>query len=132
MVNTAIVLACAEGIVKNYDSNLLAANGGQLAFTSNWGKSLLRRMGFVKRRVSTTTKITVTTFEEVRAQFLLDIKVNIEMDESPPTLVINLDQKGILILCLLDPGQRKSKGLKELRSLQLTTKGRLQPFLLGP
>ena len=49
VVNTAIVLACAKGIVKNYDSNLLAANGGHLVLTSNWGKSLLRRMGFVKR-----------------------------------------------------------------------------------
>ena len=97
VVNTAIVLACAEGIVKNHDSNLLAANGGHLVLTSNWGKSLLRRMGFVKRRVSTTAKITVANFEQVKAQFLLDIKVSIEMDEIPPALIINLhvDQTGI-------------------------------------
>ena len=95
MVNTAIVLACAEGIIKNYDSNLLAANGWNLVPTSNWGKSLLRQMGFVKGRVSTTAKIAVPNFEEVKAQFLLDINVGVEMDEIPPALVINLDQTGI-------------------------------------
>ena len=79
MVTTAFDLACAEGIIKNYDSNLLAANDGHLVLRSNWGKSLLRRMGFVKRRVSTTAKITVVNFEEVKAQFLLDIKVSVEM-----------------------------------------------------
>ena len=73
VVNTAIVLACAEGIVKNYDSNILAANGGHLVLTSNWGKSVLRQMGFVKRRVSTTAKISVANFGEIKAQFLLDI-----------------------------------------------------------
>ena len=57
--------------------------------------SILRRMGFVKRRVSTTAKISVANFEEVKAQFLLDIKVSVEMDEIPPALVINLDQTGI-------------------------------------
>ena len=95
VVNTAIVLACAEGIIKNYDSNILAANGGHLVLTRNWGKSILSRMGFVKRRVSTTAKISVANFEEVKAQFLLDIKVSVEMDEIPPALVINLDQTGI-------------------------------------
>ena len=30
VVNTAIVLSCAEGIIKNHDSNLLASNGGHI------------------------------------------------------------------------------------------------------
>lgn len=95
VVNTAIVLACAEGIVKSHDSNMLTANGGHLVLTKNWGKSILRRMGFVKRRASTAAKISVANFEEVKAQYLLDIKVSVEMDEIPPALVINLDQTGI-------------------------------------
>ena len=95
VVNTAIVLACAEGIIKNKDSNLLATNGGHIALTRNWGKSLLRRMGFVKRRVSTSAKVSVTDFEELKSQFLFEIKVNIEMDEIPHDLVINWDQTGI-------------------------------------
>ena len=52
VVNTAIAIGCAEGIVKSNDSNLLAANGGHIVLTKHWGKHLTR-MGFVKRRAST-------------------------------------------------------------------------------
>ena len=40
VVNTAIVMSCAEGIVKSHDSNLLASNGGHILLTKNWGKSI--------------------------------------------------------------------------------------------
>ena len=46
-------------------------------------------MGYVKRRASTKAKVAVQDFKEVKAQFLLDIKVVIEMDEIPFDLVIN-------------------------------------------
>ena len=52
-------------------------------------------MGNVKRRASTKAKVAVQNFDEVKAQFLLDIKVVIEMDEIPFDLVINWDQTGI-------------------------------------
>ena len=78
MVNTAIVLS-AEGIIKIHDSNLLASNGGHIVLTKAWGKSILHRMGFVKRRASTKAKVLIENFEQVKAQFLLDIKAVIEM-----------------------------------------------------
>ena len=52
-------------------------------------------MGFVKRKVSTTAKVSVSNFEELKAQFLLDVKVSVEMDDIPHVLVVNLDQTGI-------------------------------------
>ena len=60
-------MACAEAIIKNKDSNLLSDNGGHIVLTSNWGKSLLRRMGFVKRKASTAAKISDSNFEELKA-----------------------------------------------------------------
>ena len=95
VVNTAIAIACAEGIVRNKDSNLLAPNGGHIALTKHWGRHLLRRMGYVKRRASTKAKVTIQNFEELKAQFLLDVKVIVEMEEIPFNLVINWDQTGI-------------------------------------
>ena len=71
----AIAIGCAEGIVKNKDSRLLASNGGYIVLSKHWGTHLLARMGFVKRRASTKAKIEIKNFEEVKAQFLLDIKV---------------------------------------------------------
>ena len=63
--------------------------------TKHWVLYLLRRMGLVKRRVTTKAKVSVENFELLKAQFLLDVKVAIEFDDIPPELVINWDQTGI-------------------------------------
>ena len=95
VINTAIIIACAEGIVKSKDSNLLACNGGNISLTKDWAKSLMQRMGLVKRRPSTKAKLNVEYFEVVKLQFLIDIKTVVEMDEIPFDLIINWDQTGI-------------------------------------
>ena len=46
-VNTAIVIATGEGIVKDHDSNLLCENGGHIKLTKDWAKYLLQQMNFV-------------------------------------------------------------------------------------
>ena len=95
VVNTAIAIGCAEGIVKSNDSNLLASNGGHIVLSKHWAKHLPSRIGFVKRRASTKAQIAIQNFDEVKTQFLLDIKAVVEMDELPFDLVINWDQTGI-------------------------------------
>ena len=52
-------------------------------------------MNFVKRKATTNCKLIVKNFEEVRYQFLLDIKAVVEMAEIPYDLIINWDQTGI-------------------------------------
>ena len=49
-VNTVIVIAGGEGIVKSKDANLLAANDGTTTLGKDWAKYVLKRMGWVKRR----------------------------------------------------------------------------------
>ena len=48
VINTAIVMATAEGIVQNEDSNLLAKNGGTIVLSNHWACSLMTQMNFVK------------------------------------------------------------------------------------
>ena len=55
----------------------------------------MKCMGLVKRRASTKAKVDVKDFEEVKSQFLADIKTAVEMDEIPAQLIINWDQTGI-------------------------------------
>ena len=88
VVNTAIAVSCAKGIVLKANSNFLASNGGHIVLTNHWGKHLLNRMGFV-------AKVMVENFEEVKAQFLLDIKAVVEFHDIPSSLTINWDQTGI-------------------------------------
>lgn len=95
VINSAIVIGCATGIVKSHDSNLLKCNGGHINITKHWALSLLHRLGFVKRKSSTKAKVTVSDFEEKKAQFLFDIESIIVMEEIPSDLVINWDHTGI-------------------------------------
>ena len=94
-MNTAIAISCAEGIIMNRDSRLLASNGGHILLTRHWGKNILHRMGLVKRKGTTKASVSVEDFDVLKAQFLSDIKAVIEMEEIPPALVINWDQTGI-------------------------------------
>ena len=86
VVNTAIAMAAADGIVQNIDSKLLAKNGGNIAST---GQS---HSWLVKRWVTTKAKVSVNVFEE---QFLFDAKAIIEMEDIPDSLIINWDHTGI-------------------------------------
>ena len=84
-------MACAEGVVKSYDSNLLVCNGGHMLLTKHWAKYLMEWMGFVKRQASTKAKVSVSDFQQLKAQFVFDVKAVIEMEEIPGELVINWD-----------------------------------------
>ena len=54
--NTALVMACGKDVVMNYDSNLMAPNGGHIPIRKT-GKSPMNRIGFVKQRVTTIAKL---------------------------------------------------------------------------
>ena len=95
VVNSAIVMAGAEGIVKSYDSNLLKENGGHIVCSKSWAKSFLGRLGYVKRRASTKAKVTAADFDAHKAQFVFNIQAIVEMEEVPPDLIINWDHTGI-------------------------------------
>jgi hypothetical protein len=95
VVNTAIAMACAQGVIKAHDSNLLECNGGHISLTKTWAKYLLHRMGFVKRRASTKAKVSVSDFEALKAQFIYNIQVVVEMEDVPGELIVNWDQTGI-------------------------------------
>ena len=47
-------------------------------------------MGFVKRKATSKAKVIVEDFAQIKAEFLLEVKQVITMDEIPPELIINL------------------------------------------
>jgi hypothetical protein len=104
-----ITMASATAIVRRTDRNL-SENGGPICITVNWAKSLLYRMGFIKRRGSTAMKMTVNNFESVKGLFLLDVRIAIEMEDIPPELVFNWDQTGISIV----PGSAWKNGAERI------------------
>ena len=70
------------------DANLLSG----INLTKDWAKYLLNRMGYVKRRATSKAKVTVENFDELKKDYLVEIKHVVEMDEIPAYLTINFDQ----------------------------------------
>ena len=95
VVNTAIVMAAAVGIVSSRDITKLSLYGGHIHITKPWAKSLLKRMGYVKRKCSNAGKISVRRFTELQEAFLADIKAEVLMNDIPDELVINWDQTAL-------------------------------------
>ena len=50
VVNTAIVMAAVNVIIAARSPALLTQHGGHIDITKAWAKSLLKRMGYVKRK----------------------------------------------------------------------------------
>ena len=96
VINTAIVIAAATGMLQKRDPASLASNGGHITLKKSWAKYFLRtRMNYVKRKSTTKAGITVSNFDKIKDQFLLDIKGVKMMEEVPDELVVNWDQIGI-------------------------------------
>ena len=68
-----LVLAAAEGIITAKDRSLLAENGGHITLTRGWAASILKRMGFVKRKATTKTNLALSEqqFAERQKNFCL-------------------------------------------------------------
>ena len=96
VVNSAIVIAAARGLVSKHDGRLLDTNGGPISLKKNWANKLLNRMGMVKRKATTAhSKVTAQDFDKSKAQMLADIKCTVEIENIPQELVINWDQTAI-------------------------------------
>ena len=70
VINTAVVMAAAEGIVKHHDANLVE-DDGPITIAKDWARSLLMRMHFVKRRANTKAKVSFPDFVQFKVQLLM-------------------------------------------------------------
>ena len=96
IINTAIIIAAGLGIIKRMDPGLLECNGGHVALQKSWAKYLLSKMNFVKQKATTKKpKFTVANFEELKAQFLMDIKAIVSIEDIPDDMIVNWDQTAI-------------------------------------
>ena len=111
-VNTAVVIACAEGILMHEDVNLPS----RVNLNKRSAQYMLQRMGYVKWKATSKSKVTVENFAEIKADFLLEVKHVIAMDEIPAELVTNFDQTGLNIVPVSD-WTMEVEGAKELKWL---------------
>ena len=130
LITTEITIAAAKAIVRKYNPQLLADDKGSITITSDWAKSLLYCMHFVKRRGSTTTKQLVDDFEAIKMQFLADLVIVKLSQEVPDDLVLNWDHTGINVV----PGSAwtlDQKGKQRVELLALDDKRQITALVCG-
>ena len=93
-IGTSAVIGVGLGILKKHKSTGDPKN----KLNKEWARSVLRRMGFTKRRACSKSKITPENFVEIKEQFLIDIEAVIDFKEVPPSLVINWDHTAMKIV----------------------------------
>ena len=99
VVSARIAMAAAKGILLTCNRSMLAEFGGPVTLNRPWAYSLLERMQFVQRKVTTAkSKYTIENFSELKQQFLQDVVTTVSMEGIPPELILNWDQTGIKIV----------------------------------
>ena len=94
VINVQIVMAASLGIVKKCDRKRLAEFGGNIRITKTWAQSLLKRMGFVKRKGTKDAKKLPNDFDVIKADFLRRVDEQVVQHDIPDELVFNMDQSG--------------------------------------
>ena len=97
-IGSSTVIGIGRGILLKHDKSSLHEFGGPITLNKDWAVGVLRRMQFMKRRANSKSKVLPTDFEEIKQQFLLDIKSLVVLEDIPKELLINWDQTAMKIV----------------------------------
>ena len=99
-IGSSVVMAAAEGLVRDYDRSFLVEYRGHIAISKTWAPSLLGRMGYVKRKATakSTPGMSSQEFERVKTRYLKQIARMVTLKEIPDSLIINVDPTGIKLV----------------------------------
>ena len=89
VVNRAIVIAAAMGIVEHNNPSLLCEHGGTIQLGKKWADSLMTRMNYVKRKVTKAARKVPVDIPEIKLAFLKRIVDCIKEHNIPPELIKN-------------------------------------------
>ena len=130
LITSLIAIAVGKAVVRKFDASVLLENDGPLSLTTNWAKSLLYRMNFVKRKGCSTAKPTIHGFETIKADFLCDVLAVVQMQGIPDELIFNWDHTPINIV----PGSQwtmAQKGSKRIELIGLGDKRQITAVVCG-
>ena len=93
-IGTSTVIGVGLGILKKHQQN----GDVNIHLNKEWARSVLRRMGYTKRRACSKSKVSPDNFREIKEQFLIDVEAVIDMEEVPPSLVVNWHHTAMKII----------------------------------
>ena len=93
VVSAITAMAPARGILLSCDRSKLVEFEGHVELNRHWAYSLLSRMKFVQRKVTTAkSKHSIADSAELKEAFLNDVVATVQMEEIPAELILNGDQ----------------------------------------
>ena len=93
VINYNIIIAIANGVIQANDCTLLKEYGGNIELRYQWCLSITRRLGFVKRKVTTSKLLLAPGLKiEVGLTFYHTINEIVKAHSIPPEMVVNTDQ----------------------------------------
>ena len=81
-----------------HEKSSLHEFGEPITLNKDWAISVLRQMQFTKRRANSKSKVLPSNFDEIKEQFLLDIRSLVVMEDIPKELLINWNQTAMKIV----------------------------------
>ena len=129
-INTAVVVAAGLGVVTAHDANLLEENGGKIKLTNEWAKNVLKRMGLVKRKACSKAKFDSEHFENLKENFLREIKSVVTIDEIPDELILNFDQTALNYVPVT-PWTMEEEGAKRVEVIAKDDKKQITAVFCG-
>ena len=127
-------MAATRGLLLASNGNMLVEYGGHVKINRARAQSFLERMGYVKRKSTTSkSKYSLTDFKQVKKQFLKEVAKIVVMEEITPELVLNWDQTGLNVVpasvwTMNKQGKRRVKmiGLKDKQQITVVFYGTIQ------
>ena len=87
-IGSGTVIGIGRGILLKHEKSSLHEFGGPITLSKDWAVGVLRRMQFTKRRANSKSKVLPSNFDDIKEQFLLDIRSVVVMEDIPKQLLI--------------------------------------------
>lgn len=99
-ITTSVIVGIGQGLQRKYKCARtgVSCEDGDVLLSRDWARSVLRRMGYSKRRGNSTSKILHENFIQLKQQYLIDIMSVVKFEEIPEQLILNWNETAIKIV----------------------------------
>ncbi len=98
IITTSVVVGIGRGLQLKHSRGTTLCEANDEMLSRDWAISVLRRMGYSKRRGNSTSKVLPENFVQLKQQYLTDIMSVVKFEEIPEQLILNWDQTAMKIV----------------------------------
>ena len=101
-INRKLTIATAIGITRAVQPSLLPENGGHLLLNKSWADSILKIIGYVKRKGTKAATKLPENYDELAQEYVKRIVETVKKSTIPWELVVTMDETALPIIPVSD------------------------------